>query len=262
MNDFKFCVYTVVINHYDFIFPPFGASEATDFFLITDNPKLKVKGWKTISIDSTLSSFSASMINRYYKLFPHRFFPGYDVSIYVDGNIRIVGSLESLVNEFRSSQYHIGLLKHPLRSNVFEEVEACIRLNKVKCVTKLREEYQAYLIAGFSDTNGLTENSVILRKHNKPKLIEAMEYWWLCMEKWAGRDQISLPYVREKFQLNEKIYSFNTRVENPYFRIYPHRTNKIHLDFGIVLSAKRLTNQFYKLASKIYNLLLRIVLKD
>ena len=105
------------------------------------------------------------------------------------------------------------------------------------------------------------ENNVILRKHNEPKLIEAMEYWWACIEKSAGRDQISLPYVREKFQLNEKIYNFNARVVNPYFRIYPHRKNKIHLDLGTVLYAKSLTNQFYKPISKIYSLLLRIVLK-
>jgi hypothetical protein len=249
----KKCLYTVVVNNYDFTFPPIKPDSNVDYILFTDNLNLKIKGWNVRSIDSALlAEFGLSKTNRYYKFFPHKFLADYDVSIYIDGSIRIIGSLKNLFQDFLTSDSEIGLLKHPLRETVSEEVEACIERNKVKSAEKLRGEYLLYLTDGFLDKQGMTENGVIIRLHNSPKVIEAMELWWAYLATSAGRDQISFPFVRQQMQLNEKIYEFNARVDNPYFRLYSHKTREPLRDFGTYLHAKGLTSFFYKTLARIY----------
>lgn len=254
----KLIVYTVVINNYDFVLPPFYKDECVDYVVVTDNEKMQVKGWKTVLIDPSLEKKTPSMINRYYKFFPNRFFPQYDFSIYIDGNVRVVGSVNKLIDDFEKSCSVIGLLKHPTRESVLDEVDSCIRMKKINNPDDLKGEYERYLNYGFQDSVGLTENNVILRKHNDLNLVEAMSFWWECLESSSGRDQISLPYVREKFNLSEKVYLFNTRIKNPYFRIYPHRKGRFYLDFAALLRAKGLTNFFYKILSNIYERMLKL----
>jgi hypothetical protein len=174
----KSCIYTVVINNYDFTLPPIQPYSDVDYILFTDNVNFKIKGWKVRKIDSALlAKFGPSKTNRYYKFFPDKFLSNYDVSIYIDGNIRVVGSLKALFDDFQSSGAVIGLLKHPLRNTVFEEVEACINRKKIRSTAKLRQEYTRYLSEGFLDNQGLSENGVIIRLHNNPKVIDAMNMW-------------------------------------------------------------------------------------
>ena len=39
------------------------------------------------------------------------------------------------------------------------------------------------------------ETSVIVREHNDPRVIEAMNLWWKEIDNGSRRDQLSLPYV-------------------------------------------------------------------
>ena len=251
------CIYTVVINDYDYTFQPIDSEVGTDYIVFTDNSNLRVEGWVTRLIDmSLLTELGPSKTNRYYKFFPHKFLGDYDVSVYIDGNIRLIGSLKTLFHDFLTSDSEIGLLKHPLRTNVAEEVEACIERNKVKSADILRDEYLGYLADGFLDKQGMTENNVIIRLHNSENIIDAMRLWWSYLEQSAGRDQISFPFVRQQMKLNEKVYEFNARVDNPYFRLYSHKTRELLRDLGIYLHAKGLTSFCYKTLARIYTRLL------
>ena len=208
----KTCIYTVVLNKYDFIFPPAVKDKDVDFFLITDDIRKSVKGWTTIPIKKSLNDVSPIIVNRYYKMMPHLIFSNYDVSIYIDGNIIAIGLLENFIKDFFYSEFSIGLIKHPAVLNAKEDIKHCILLNKIADKKKLENEYQNYLDDGFLDNEVYTENNVIIRKHNDPKVIEAMELWWECFKKsFNKRDQISLPYVRQKLNLKTKIYEFNVR---------------------------------------------------
>ena len=257
----KVCIYTVIIDNYDFTLPPVVRDSGVDYLLFSDGSNVNVEGWEILSIAPELRGMPPSTINRHYKILPHKYLRNYDVSIYIDGNIRIVGSVWSLIDDFMVSNTEIGLFKHPLRSSVKEEVIACVQRKKVKSPDGLKQEYQAYSAKGFLDKVGLTENNVIIRKHNDNEVVQAMEMWWLCLKNGAGRDQISLPYVREKMRMKETIYHFNARVENPYFKIYPHRTGEKLKDVGSYLYAKGLANTFYCGASKIYSFIYRSVQK-
>lgn len=242
----KRVVYTVVIDNYDLILPPVITDLNVDYVVFTDNKKFNVKGWSVIFIeDSILSKLGPTGTNRYYKFFPNKFLKAYDTSIYIDGNIRIIGSLSFFFDDLDLSNKDIGLFKHSIRNNVNEEVQACIKAGKVNSSTKIISELQNYIKEGFNDDLGLTENGVIIRKHNNLKIISAMSLWWEYYLKSAGRDQISLPFVRYKLKLNENIYDINLWEENKFFKIYNHNKSNFKSRFISRLEAKKYDSIFH-----------------
>lgn len=254
----KKCIYTVLVNDYDFIFPPVVKELDVDYILFADSKNLKISGWEIKYINNKLiKKFSPSKLNRYYKMLPHLFLSDYDISIYIDANIKIIGKINTLFDEFLNSQCEIGLLRHPHRNNVKQEISACIRLNKAISNAAIIDEYYRYIDDGFLDKLQLTENNVIIRLHNNKTVTTAMEFWWSCFQTSAGRDQISLPFVRQKSNLKEIIYQFNARIDNPYFKIYSHKTNNFLKNLGILLYVKGFTSFYFKILSKFYNLGLR-----
>lgn len=266
----KVCIYTVVLNQYDFIFPPIIKDNNIEFILISDDVSKSVKGWKTMPVKESLKGMSAIMVNRYYKMKPHEFFSNYDLSIYIDGNIAIVGILKEFIENFFYSKFLIGLIKHPNVLNAKEDINQCIKLNKIVDEKQLKNEYQNYLDDGFLDKEIYTENNVIIRKHNNSKVIKAMELWWECFKKsFNKRDQISLPYVRQKLNLDVKIYELNVREKNNNledkgnyaFKLYPHRSKKIIQNLITIIYAKSLNSKFFKMLLVLFQFLIKINIK-
>lgn len=214
-------VYTCVFDNYDVIFAPIVVTPDVDYILLTDDPTLTVEGWTTLIVKRVMGC--SSLTNRYYKIIGPDLLGQYSTSIYVDGNIRILGDLSPLIADFRQAKYDIGLFLHPSRNTVAEEVDACIGLGKVSCAHTILLEHQLLREQGFLDQGILTENNVLIRSNFSAPLRNAMTYWWKWVLAHSGRDQISLPYVRQKFQLSERVYPYNARTPNPFFGRYPHR---------------------------------------
>ena len=61
---------------------------------------------------------------------PHLFFTEYDIAIYIDASITILGDIYSMVEEFLLSKLPIAFTDHPDRRDVFAEFEAVINLKK------------------------------------------------------------------------------------------------------------------------------------
>lgn len=246
----KFAVYKVVLNDYDFVLPPSVTDDDLDYILFTDKPDMHIKGWQTVNIESDLLDIPCFKVNRYYKFFPYKVLEKYDASLYIDGNIHIKGSIKKLVEDFVASHALIGLVNHPKRNTVNEEVEACVTSGKVDSKL-IYDEYKKYLSDGFQDQISLTENSVILRWHKDSRLKKAMEFWWDCFQYSAGRDQISFPYVREKYQLSERIYNCNPNKLNDYFEWYPHKQHKLRADLKTYIYLKGYNNSIYRKLFKV-----------
>lgn len=130
-----------------------------------------------------------------YKILPHHFCCDYDYSIWIDGNIKIIGPhLKRMFDEFIESGKALGISKHPIRSSVHDEIDACLKLNKdnrEKILTwqqTLKKEY-------FPDNQGLFEMNVIIRRHNDDTCIRLMEEWWAIIQKGSKRDQLSFTYT-------------------------------------------------------------------
>ena len=207
----------------DFVFPPKCREAGTDYILITDDSRLEVEGWCSWTVD--ISDWgNATMANRYYKFFAQDFFTECDVSLYLDGNLRIVGPLQSVFDEFMASRACLGLKKHPFRRNVAEEIDQCTRSMKLAEPNRAHAELAYYRQQGFDDSPRLTENNVLLRNHRHSALAPAMELWWHCFSRFETRDQFSLPFVRWRTGVPCHLFGFDVRPPNPFFHYYRHRT--------------------------------------
>ncbi|GFE52485.1 hypothetical protein So717_42380 [Roseobacter cerasinus] len=220
----RIAIYTCVVGKYDVVLPPLERTPGADYLLFTDQPGLRVRGWRTLPLASETAALSPSLKNRFHKLFPHKALdPSYDMSIYHDGNIRTRKDITPLLSEMGA--HDIGLFPHEKRSRVAEEIEACLEFNKVSDPQKIYAEYDTYTADGFTDAPGcLSENAVLFRRHKTAQVIEAMELWWDLVAQHSGRDQISLPYVLYKTGITAHRFGFNYRIENPWFHYYRHWT--------------------------------------
>ena len=113
----RWLVYTCVAGGYDRVYPPLVRDPDTDYVIVTDDASLKVDGWRTHFVDRNAFT-STRLMNRYFKMLGHVEFLNYEASIYVDGNIRILGGLRHLFDDFQATGRALRLFSHPLRSTV------------------------------------------------------------------------------------------------------------------------------------------------
>lgn len=218
----KFVVYTCVFDKYDWVFPPLVREEKLSYILITDDPDFKVPGWETMLVDSRPFR-NAKTANLHYRALSHKYLGDFDCSLYLDGNVRLLGKTSEFIAKFQNSGSPLGLFRHPIRRSVKEEVAACLMTGKVLEPDRLQAELEYHANNCFPDNIGLVETTIILKNHRNEHLAEAMNLWWSNFEAFGTRDQISLPYVIWKQEIPCKYHSFNFRAKNPYFGLYTHR---------------------------------------
>ncbi|CAA0081535.1 Uncharacterised protein [BD1-7 clade bacterium] len=244
-------VYCCVIDNYDTVFPPVEKTPHVDFILFTNQPTLKVKGWKTVYVDT--SEFQTpSMANRYYKFSPPEIITAYKYSMYIDGNIRVISSLAPIFRDFSSSGDAIGLPRHPFRSSLKEEVSRCKELGVLEDPELADKQLQDYAAEGFQDNFGLTENNVILRNHTSSALKDAMNLWWNKLQEHSNRDQLSFSYVRWKTQIPVYVFSWNARQVNPYFYLYRHTKSSFLEKIKVTIKARRFDSTIHRLLYQLW----------
>ncbi len=223
----RLAVYTCIIGDYDVLLPPVNAPKDVDYFCFTDSPDRKVKGWTKLPLANPESVAIPGMINRYHKLFPEKVLPGtYDCSIYVDGNIRVIGDIRSFAEKYFKEDAPLVLFKHPDQSTVDEEANRCIQrgLFDEQQVELLKQQLAFYNNEGMPVDVPLTENSVIIRYHGFKNLMSAMSLWWDQLSRYASRDQLCLPYSLWKSKCSAFVIDdWTFRTVNPYFEKYEHR---------------------------------------
>ena len=109
-------VYTAMFGNYDLVLPPMAQTSDCEFHIFTDNAALQVDGWQTHFVD--LSQFiSGKHANLHFKSCVFDELSGFDVSLYVDANVRILCPLDDLFTQFEQSGAGIGAYRHPLRNS-------------------------------------------------------------------------------------------------------------------------------------------------
>lgn len=258
-------IYTSVSRNYDVVSSPLIVTAGLRYIAFVDPPISKVDGWEMKSFPPAVSGYRPNMMNRYCKLFPHEILPDFDYSIYLDGNIRVIGDLSPLMNEFRNSGCAVGLFRHWQRKDLAEEIDACVRLGKFKENEKVlsEQQIQVYHNKGLPTDQPLMDNGILFRWHRHRELPAAMRLWWEQLRSFSGRDQLSLPYVVWKTGLPMKIWDWSFRVDNSFFEVYPHR-GFLYKNFLIFLflhkDSSRLANfahRFFYGMKKVYRQLLK-----
>lgn len=190
----RIAVYTSTFGRSFTLREPLFIPDNCDFFYIGDQDIPLESAWKKFDISSfeeQISKYSGIEKNRFFKMNPHLVFTDYDYSVYIDGNIQLVGDSSEFVNQL--SPLGIGLHKHRARNCVYDEAKAVLDLKKINHdeFDKIMDYFKSI---NFPKNYGLAECNVIVRDHHNDVAIKITEEWWkLFMEKNVKRDQLTFP---------------------------------------------------------------------
>lgn len=131
---------------------------------------------------------------RHYKVLPHKYLSEADVTIWVDGNLRMLTTPQKAVSQWLGTA-PLAAFQHPVRDCLYDEVKHCLVVPRAKIYApELRRQAAAYAKAGMPKHWGLAETRCVIRA-NTAKVSELGDLWWNEIQHRSPRDQVSLPYV-------------------------------------------------------------------
>ena len=215
----KVVIYTCIYGRYDTILEPLYIDSNCEYYIFTDQDIPAESIWKKAD-DSMIPKDcnTPALKNRFVKMFPEKFFSCV-YSIYIDGNLQIVGSPIFLIQEgITSCKTGIALHLSPRENCIYEEARSVFRLGKIT-KPEYKEILKLYTDNKMPKKYGMFECNVIVRDHGNPDMEIIMEKWWTCYKNGIKRDQLYFTYVL--FMLGysfEDVVNFGASVNhNPVF---------------------------------------------
>ena len=197
-------IYTVITGNYDTIKQPLELTPGADYFLFTNNLTIKDAGlWKVVHIPSLnivgrTERENNILLSRKVKMLPHEYLPeGYEWSLYIDADMLIKGDLNELL-EILKKETLMEACRHSYCASIREEINDLINKGMVDAI-QVEAQWKQYVEWGFMDDLGISENGILIRKHNNARVIELMELWWNEYQQGCLRDQVSLMPCMHKF---------------------------------------------------------------
>lgn len=190
----KIVVYSCITGGYDKVAVPVHTFQNIDYVLFTDG-NIKSDKWTIRAIPEEYKQETPALTNRYIKMHPHEVFAkdSYEYSIYIDGNIKVVGDLTPMA--YAVSELGLAMHRHSMREDIKKEVYACISQKKGNR-KKLIQQFKRYKRAGFPKKYGMLECNVIAAALGNQCAEKILKAWWEeFIKSGSMRDQIALPYV-------------------------------------------------------------------
>jgi hypothetical protein len=93
--------------------------------------------------------------------------------------------------------------------------------------TPVQQQWQCYVEWGFDDDLGISENGLLIRRHNDARVTQLMELWWEEYQKGCSRDQVSLmPCIyRTDFMPYFQFIEMDIR-NNNFVEVMKHKVDK------------------------------------
>lgn len=189
----KFAVYTCIAGGYDSVVEPAYPSEDCDYYLISDrNPQnLEIFQWMNLNEIVPEGVEDNFRKNRFCKILGPEIFSEYDYSIYVDGNIKIMGD----VRKYAGMTGRSGIAAHELPDldDLYAHAMVCTiaKFDKRSLVYKQIDDYYK---EGMPRHYGMFECTILVRENKNPICRRIMADWWDQVWKRSYRDQLSLTY--------------------------------------------------------------------
>lgn len=224
----RIVVYSNISKGYDTIKEPNFLHPEYDYVLFTDDDKplhIKNSAWSYRKVPSSIALLGDNIIiNRYIKFHPKELFPDYDISIYIDGSIKILSDITPLIYKTIASNVGLGMHKHMFRDCVYTEAQTCINMRKGK-KQGILNQMSTYEKEGFPHNYGLLEAGVLAIDLNNSLANEILNDWYEDFRTQKSmRDQLSLPYVLWKHGISHEDIAIlgDDLKKNPMFKLYLH----------------------------------------
>lgn len=203
-------VYTAITSGYDAVMDA-QYVDGNKFVSFLEDPSVKSKTWEIKKLDR--QSPDDNRCSKIYKVLPHLYFPDYEYSLWIDGNVRLLQSVQLLIQTFLQDA-DMALFKHPERNCLYAEALTCSERN-LDNPTVIARQMDQYKQEGFPSNAGLSECTILLRRHS-PLMEKFNQAWWEEICKWSKRDQISFPYVAKKIGIKYNYFPGNLRLNNNF----------------------------------------------
>lgn len=192
----QIAVYTGIFGNYDGICKPDVCPPNIDYYFISDERPADIRPFRWLDGKAVIPDSITNPIkrNRYIKMHPHKLFPQYKYSVYMDGNITLIDDISGFVHCNASG---ISVFMLPWRDCIYYEALATVSDRRVVTGDVCRQ-VKKYLKEGMPLHYGLPEMPVIAREHSKLQCIKVMEDWWQEFDSGAQRDQLSFMYAMWK----------------------------------------------------------------
>ena len=212
----KKVIYTCVTGNYEPLDDPFAISDGYDYVCFT-NSNIKSDVWEIRPIPEELRVFTEVKKQRCIKINPHKYLPEYELSIWVDGSIKLLKDVNSFVEKKCSGDSSIFIPRHPQRNCIYDEMTACIKQKK-DTEENIAPQRKRYKEEKFPENYGLVQSNIIVRKHNDAGCIKLMDCWWNELKNGSHRDQLSFNYAMWKNSDVPVTYLDKTTCNSEYFR--------------------------------------------
>lgn len=219
-------VYTCTFDDYDYNFGPLVRTPNTRFLRYGTSRPNRWRIWEHLPVPDDMALETQTLTNRRFKFLPGAVLPDCDVAIYVDGTILVRADLSPLIAEFWDSGADIALFPHPSGRTVEQEMDFALEhKTPARDIPLMQAQRDRYREMGLLDMP-VTENTIIFYRMAAPKVAEIGTLWWEEFERFSKRDQISLPYVRDRIAPKVHLWDWHFHApsdRNRYFARAPHR---------------------------------------
>ena len=232
----KFAIYTAIVGNYDEIRQPLVVDSRFDYFLFSNTIQEKQVGvWQIKPIEYI--NPDQIKIARYVKTHPETLLPDYAATLWMDANIQIADNwvYERFV-ELYNQGAQIASVKHPERDCVYEEMFTVCSTKWESIETAWRWNY--YLRKNrYPMYNGLFETNILYRV-NSVAIQKVDEEWWICIEQYSRRDQLSFNFVlwHSRKECSYFLKEDECALRSPHFELilHPDQTSKIVKEKGYI----------------------------
>jgi FkbM family methyltransferase len=236
--DNRVVIYTAIAGDYCRLLPPAALMPGARYICFSDMPRQTYDIWTIRPLPRQFAE-SPRWSARWCKLHPHELFPDAETAVWMDGNIIINGDMEQYIRTALAGDSPVGMIRHPHRDCVYEEVAACLELNKDQ-EDRLLEQKRRYASRGLPPHGGLYETGVIINNLKHPALPALYDLWWQELSTGSFRDQVSLPYVLDRLKITPREFlPQGTSVRNCDDFIYIGHTDT----FNVVLKESQFSTE-------------------
>jgi len=202
----KAVIYTAISGPYDQLLKHSYISKDYDYVCYTDQPVADPGPWEIRPLETTKPT--DRLTANYYKLFPDQLFKAYDYSIWLDGNVDILGpALETRVKQLIEKDVFLAAGIDAERNCFHEAANLAFQQREddpeliFKLINYLKEQI-------YPQASGFYKTNILVRKHHHPALKKMMQDWWLLLNNFSSLDYLSFPYVLAKNDLHvEKLFA-------------------------------------------------------
>ena len=197
-------VYTAIYGDFDQLLDPVPQDVEVDWFCFTDRSTLTSDRWEIVVEEPRFDD--ARLSAKWPKLLPDRALPDYRFTIWIDGNMAV--DSPSFVREALSFlRTGIALFRHPQRGCIYHEAYVC-RARSDLAETPVIDQVRHYRDQGFAPRSGLYAGGCLVRDSANETVVTLGHDWLSECRKWTSRDQLSLPVVLSRLNIQPDTFPF------------------------------------------------------